>query len=101
MYNQPPSHKTEIKALHGIWTAIAKELARPSLRNTFLKRLMNVFMEKLQWITGRSKYMLFFPKGYISVLLPVSKDIQAVTYWNVRSIFNILILGLGKGHFVT
>lgn len=48
MYNQPPSHKTEIKALHGIWTAIAKELARASLRNTFLKRLMNVFMEKLQ-----------------------------------------------------
>lgn len=45
--------------------------------------------------------MVFFPKGYISVLLPISKDIQAVTYWNVRSIFNILILGPGKGHFVT
>ena len=48
MYNQPPSHKIEIKALHRIWTVIAKELARASHRNTFLKRLMNVFMEKLQ-----------------------------------------------------
>lgn len=78
MYNQPSSHKTEIKAIHGIWTVLAKELVRAPPRNTFLKRLMNVFMEKLQWITGRSKNMVFFPKGYISVLLPISKDIQAI-----------------------